>query len=143
MQRSLRNFVKFNSRKNPIGFHHELHYLNEERSWELLEKIAISRRKDCVTNANKPNIEKLGKEMIEYCGGLPLAITVLGGLLVSKQTQDENLDNKVLCLSYNDLPCHLKPCFLYLGHFPEDFEILTKELVQMWMRESFNTANFA
>ena len=44
---------------------------------------------DCVTNTNKPNIEKIGKEMIEYCGGLPLAITVLGGLLATKQTLDE------------------------------------------------------
>ena len=44
---------------------------------------------DCVTNPNKPNIEKIGKEMIEYCGGLPLAIIVLGGLLATKQTLDE------------------------------------------------------
>ena len=34
-------------------------------------------------------MEKLGKEMIEYCGGLPLAITVLGGHLATKQTRDE------------------------------------------------------
>ena len=45
--------------------------------------------------------------------------------------------NKVLCLSYNDLPCHLKPCFLYLGHFPEDFEIPIVELIQIWMGEGF------
>nr|XP_023899051.1 putative disease resistance protein At1g50180 [Quercus suber] len=132
----------------------ELQCLNMARSWELLEKIVISRRKDCVTNVNKPNIEKLGKEMIEYCGGLPLAITVLGGLLAAKQTQDEWEDvlqhiksyilkeddlrvNKVLGLSYNDLPCHLKPCFLYLGHFSEDFEIPTEELIQMWIGEGF------
>ena len=92
--------------------------------------------------------------MIEYCGGLPLAITVLGGLLATKQTLDEWEDvlqhiksyifkeddlrvNKVLSLSYNDLPCHLKPCFLYLGHFPEDFEIPIVELIQIWMGEGF------
>ena len=106
---------------------------------------------DCVT---KTYMEKFGKEMIGYCGGLPLAITVLGGLLAAKQTQEEWEDvlrhiksylhveqnlrvNKVLALSYNDLPCHLKPCFLYLGHFPEDFEIPTKELIRMWMGEGF------
>ena len=92
--------------------------------------------------------------MIEYCGGLPLAITVLGGLLASKQTQDEWEDvlkhiksyilkedglhvKRVLGLSYNELPFHLKPCFLYLGHFPEDFEISAEELIQMWMGEGF------
>ena len=102
----------------------------------------------------KTYMEKFGKEMIGYCGGLPLAITVLGGLLAAKQTQEEWEDvlrhiksylhveqnlrvNKVLALSYNDLPCHLKPCFLYLGHFPEDFEIPTKELIRIWMGEGF------
>ena len=99
-------------------------------------------------------MKKLGEEMIENCGGLPLAITVLGGLLATKQTREgwedvhkhvksylhgeQNLRvNKVLALSYNDLPSHLKPCFLYLGHFPEDFEIPTKELIRMWMGEGF------
>ena len=103
-------------------------------------------------------MKKLGEEMIEYCGGLPLAITVLGGLLATKQTQEEWEDvhkhiksylheeqnlrvNKVLALSYNDLPSHLKPCFLYLGHFPEDFEIPTKELIRMWMGEGFISQN--
>ena len=102
---------------------------------------------DCVT---KTYMEKFGKEMIGYCEGLPLAITVLGGLLAAKQTREEWEDvlrhiksylhveqnlrvNKVLALSYIDLACHLKPCFLYLGHFPKDFEILTKELIWMWM----------
>ena len=108
---------------------------------------------DCVTKT-KTNVEKFGKRMIGYCGGLPLAIIVLGGLLAAKQTQDEWGDvlgriesyhhvqqnlrvNKVLALSYYDLPCHLKPCFLYLGHFPEDFEIPTRKLIRMWMGEGF------
>ena len=51
--------------------------------------------------------------------------------------EDDLRVNKVLSLSYNDLPCHLKPCFLYLGHFLEDFEIPTEELIQIWMGEGF------
>jgi hypothetical protein len=37
----------------------------------------------------KTNMEWLGNEMLKYCGGLPLAITVLGGLLAAKHTQEE------------------------------------------------------
>ncbi|GMY05641.1 putative disease resistance protein At1g50180 [Fagus crenata] len=138
---------------DPRGFLHNLQILDDQKSWELLEKIAISWREDSII---KTNMEWLGNEMLKYCGGLPLAITVLGGLLAAKHTREEWEDvhrhvksylnvqeslqfnnDKVLALSYNELPCHLKPCFLYLGHFPEDFEISTKELVQMWMAEGF------
>ena len=100
---------------------------------------------------SKTRMEKLGKEIIGYCGGLPLAITILGGLLAAKQTQEdwenvfryvkshkENFGvNKVFALSYNDLPSHLNPCFLYLGHFLKGFEIQSKELIRMWMAEGF------
>lgn len=41
----------------------------------------------------------------------------------------------VLTLSYDDIPYHLKPCFLYLGHFPEDSKIPVKLLTQLWMAE--------
>ncbi|KAM3743326.1 hypothetical protein ACB098_07G136200 [Castanea mollissima] len=71
---------------DPRSFLCELQCLNEEKSRELLDKIAISWREDRVT---KTYMETFGKEMIGYCGGLPLAITVLGGLLVAKQTQEE------------------------------------------------------
>ena len=93
-------------------------------------------------------------EMVKCCRGLPLAITVLGGLLATRCTEGEwdevfrhvksylhEEDNSrltmVMGLSYDDLPFHLKPCFLYLAHFPEDFEISAKELIRMWMGEGF------
>ncbi|EOY19715.1 Uncharacterized protein TCM_045022 [Theobroma cacao] len=39
------------------------------------------------------------------------------------QQQDHHYGgvNGILALSYNELPFHLKPCFLYLGHYPEDW----------------------
>ena len=103
-------------------------------------------------------MEELGKEMVRYCGGLPLAIVVLGGLLATKHTFYEwervqrniksylrrGKDNyeqqgsgvsDVLALSYQDLPYYLKSCFLYLANFPEDYEIPTRPLVQMWVAE--------
>lgn len=101
-------------------------------------------------------MEKLGKEMARHCGGLPLAVIVLGGLLITKQklrewekvhqsiksyirSGDRDHHGRVLELlafSYNELPYHLKPCFLYLGKFSEDSEIEADRLYQMWIGES-------
>jgi hypothetical protein len=103
-------------------------------------------------------MEKLGREMVARCAGLPLAINVLGGLLATKETLSEwdmvhrNIKSylrrgpaqgqpstvqDVLALSYHELPYQLKPCFLYLSHFPEDFDIPKKKLVRLWVAEGF------
>ena len=97
--------------------------------------------------------------MVARCKGLPLAIVVLGGLLAPKKTLEEwesvhvnvkaSLESKndvgisvtdILELSYTDLPYHLKPCFLHLGNFPEDYEIPTKKLYRMWIAEGIIAA---
>lgn len=100
--------------------------------------------------------EKLGREMVGRCAGLPLAIIVLGGLLATKPTLVEwdtvrqNINSnlrrargreqllrvpEVLALSYYELPYQLKPCFLHLAHFPENIEIPTKKLIRIWVAE--------
>ncbi|KAI3948118.1 hypothetical protein MKX01_014717 [Papaver californicum] len=107
------------------------------------------------TNCYPAGLEKLGKEMACKCGGLPLSICVLGGLLATKKTEIKEWEfvhrdviahirkgenegvSGILALSYNDLPFHLKPCFLYLGIFPEDYAIPRKKLIQMWVAEGF------
>ncbi|KAG5530393.1 hypothetical protein RHGRI_025366 [Rhododendron griersonianum] len=87
------------------------------------------------------------------CRGLPLAIVVLGGLLRRKdpdqwpklaehmwrhvRDHDERRVQHILALSFNDLPHRLKSCFLYLGLFPEDFEIEAEKLCRLWEAEGF------
>ncbi|XP_027071824.1 probable disease resistance protein At1g58390 [Coffea arabica] len=94
--------------------------------------------------------------MVKACGGLPLAVIVLGGTLATKQNlkEWESVNNnvraylgrgksimeegnlhKILALSYNDLPYKLKPCFLYLSRYEEDYDIDTEELDKLWMAE--------
>ncbi|TVU00232.1 hypothetical protein EJB05_54341, partial [Eragrostis curvula] len=90
--------------------------------------------------------------IVKKCGCLPLAILTIGGILASKDiTEWENFYKelpselesnrnlqalkKMVTLSYNHLPSHLKPCFLYLSIFPEDFEIQRRRLVDRWISE--------
>ncbi|XP_031256137.1 putative disease resistance RPP13-like protein 3 [Pistacia vera] len=125
---------------------HELRFLNQEESWQLFREKAF-------WNLNiDEGLEKLGRETVEKCGGLPLAIVVLGGLLSTKKPQEWNLvcDNiwrhlsndsiqitQLLALSFNDLPYQLKLCFLYISNFPEDFEIKTEKLIRLWVAEGY------
>ncbi|KAM1160708.1 hypothetical protein ACFX19_034282 [Malus domestica] len=134
---------------------HEPRNLTEEEGWELLQKKAFPRNGDPDFIRSKDK-EQLGREMVKKCAGLPLAIVVLGGLLATKETVHEwdivlrdilsylkrakgheqhSTVPEVLALSYHDLPFILKPCFLYLSHFPEDFEIPRRKLVQLWIAE--------
>ncbi|XP_049395724.1 putative late blight resistance protein homolog R1B-23 [Solanum stenotomum] len=43
----------------------------------------------------------------------------------------------VLGLSYHHLPNHLKPCFLSIGGFPEDYQVETWRLIRLWIAEGF------
>ncbi|KAF3434072.1 hypothetical protein FNV43_RR25175 [Rhamnella rubrinervis] len=137
-------------------------FLNDDESWELLRRKAFP--KDIVGHGEKdcsPEFENLGREMVKKCGGLPLAVVVLGGLLKTKNSLDEwkvvhrNVNahlkkpqsrqqyggvHDILALSYYDLPYTLKPCFLYLGNFPEDWEIPKRKLIRLWIAEGFIAA---
>ncbi|CAM8938007.1 unnamed protein product [Rhodiola kirilowii] len=130
---------------------HELRYLQEDESWDLFCKKAFPDDNGMIC---PPNLERLVREMVTKCSGLPLAIITLGGLLSTKSQvlgewemvrdnlwtelkKDSVHINAVLLLSYKDLPQNLKPCFLYVGMFPEDFEISISKLILMWVAEGF------
>ncbi|KAH6781531.1 hypothetical protein C2S51_006824 [Perilla frutescens var. frutescens] len=128
--------------------------LNENESWELFCKKAFQHQ-DCPTE-----LEEVGKEIVKLCKGLPLSIVVIGGRLFksprtvgyweyvaneiksipnSKEKQ-ESLD--VLFSSYNHLPTHLKPCFLYTGVFKRgSSEIHTSKIIKLWIAEGFLKSN--
>ncbi|OMO79392.1 NB-ARC domain-containing protein [Corchorus capsularis] len=97
-------------------------------------------------------MEELGRNMVKRCAGLPLAIVVLGGILATKQSIREwemvhaNVESylsrgagrgvaDVLAFSYDNLPPHLRLCFLCLSNFPEDYVIPADKLIHFWVGE--------
>ncbi|XP_060967329.1 putative disease resistance RPP13-like protein 1 [Cannabis sativa] len=130
---------------------HQLHTLLDEDCWQLFVKHAF-RNKDELLNYN--DLEVLGRQIVDKCKGLPLAVISLGGLLRSERNAEkwedilksdtwEELYKKegsilpALWLSYRHLPARLKQCFAYCSIFPKDYEFQRKELILLWMAQGF------
>ena len=100
---------------------------------------------------NRESLEKIGKEIVKKCNGLPLAAQSLGGMLKRKHAiRDWNnvLESDIwelpetqckiipaLRISYNYLPPQLKRCFVYCSLFPKDYEFQKDKLILLWMAE--------
>ncbi|XP_010414646.1 PREDICTED: probable disease resistance protein At1g59620 isoform X2 [Camelina sativa] len=104
-------------------------------------------------------MEEMGKMMIKHCGGLPLAVKVLGGLLAAHYMLSEwkriyeNIKSHIvggyedidgsnissvyhlLSMIFEELPLYLKQFFLYFAHFPEDYPIRVWDLAYFWTVE--------
>lgn len=134
---------------NPNKDPHRMRLLNLEESWKLLQMKALG-SKDC-----PPELEEFGYHIAKECEGLPLTIEIIGGILLERGTNTywwkkvaESINTflyldplkrmeKFISLSFKDLPYHLKPCFLYFGMFPQDFQIPVSQLICLWIAEGF------
>ncbi|CAJ2638715.1 unnamed protein product [Trifolium pratense] len=133
----------------PVVHFHNLNRLPHDKALELFCKKAF--RGQCPTE-----LEDVSDEIVEKCGGLPLAIVTIGGLLSTKdknivewrkmsQNLSMELDGNthftkitmILSRSYDDLPWHLKLCMLYFGIYPEHHTINCKRLIGQWIAEGF------
>ncbi|KAG9155288.1 hypothetical protein Leryth_021324 [Lithospermum erythrorhizon] len=138
---------------NPTNGTHDLKFLTTKESLELLEKKVFGTEK-----CSSDELQTLGLQIAAKCEGLPLAIVVIAGILLNNRASNdwwkqvaENVSSfvitdqerftDVLALSYNHLPYHLKSCFLYLGVFPEDYEIPVWRLIHLWIAEGFIEEN--
>lgn len=126
--------------------------LSRSDSWLLFRKIAFA-----ASGGECPELENIGKEIVVKCKGLPLAIKVVGGMMLCKPPRyfewkrisdhfrnelAENDDSEsglraTLQLSYDELPSYLKSCFLCFSIFPEDCVIGKDQLVRWWIGEGF------
>ncbi|XBI07520.1 hypothetical protein VPH35_135414 [Triticum aestivum] len=127
---------------------HELAFLSEEDSWELLSNKAFSSGVE-----EQAEFVIIGRRIVNKCGGLPLALKTMGGLLSSKQQVEEwkaieesnigdNVGGKhkvmpILKLSYKHLSSEMKQCFAFCALFPKDYEMEKDMLIQLWMANGF------
>ncbi|KAM3696078.1 hypothetical protein ACJW31_06G011000 [Castanea mollissima] len=132
-------------------FVYKLPSLPFENSLELFCKKAFQREGGKCPH----DFAKFSHDIVERCGGLPLAIVAIGGLFSTKTEVSEwrkafdSLSSKfeinsnlrslrrILSFSYHDLPYNLKACFLYFGMFPEDCAINCARLTRLWIAEGF------
>jgi hypothetical protein len=123
--------------------------LSESNSWDLFKKMAF---KDGEEPKNTKLVE-IGREILQKCAQVPLAIRSIGSLLYFKNseadwlyfknnelhkiTQQDNGIFPILKLSYDYLPSQLKQCFAFCSLFPKDFEIEVEVLIQLWIAHGF------
>ncbi|XP_057801921.1 putative disease resistance protein At1g50180 [Salvia miltiorrhiza] len=124
---------------------HKMSLLDSKKSWELLLKKAFI---GSTIGKCPDEFESVGTQILQKCKGLPLAISMVGGLLRQTPTKNgweqvliqlnsylgrtESGVSTILELSYQNLSPQLKSCFLCLAFFKKDFTIRTKRLVKLW-----------
>ncbi|KAM0891680.1 hypothetical protein ACQ4PT_026248 [Festuca glaucescens] len=118
-------------------------------------KLLLRKTRKCEEDIkNDKDMREIVTKIVKKSGRLPLAILTIGGMLATRvisewksiydQIPSELESNRSLeamrrmvTLSYNHLPSHLKSCFLYLSIFPDDYEIIRRRLVERWIAEGF------
>ncbi|PKI72176.1 hypothetical protein CRG98_007445 [Punica granatum] len=150
-----RNEVVAKKMRVPDWRIHRPKFLNDYESWLLFRKIAFAATGgECIY----PHLEEIGKEIVDKCKGLPLAIKAIGGMMLCREPnhrewkmiaehfRDELAGdysdslkalNASLQLSYDELPGHLKSSFLCLSLYPEDCVINKEQLMYWWIGEGF------
>ncbi|XP_023522551.1 disease resistance protein RGA2-like, partial [Cucurbita pepo subsp. pepo] len=129
---------------------HKVQKLDEEQSMALLKQTFGIKKFEIMTE-----FQSELEELVSKCGGVPLAIKSLAGLLSSEASYGVELLNlqaliekwkqeevkgggyvfHALKLSYYLLPSYLKPCFLCFSLLPKDYVFFSFELIQLWMAQ--------
>ncbi|KAH9689190.1 hypothetical protein KPL70_015415 [Citrus sinensis] len=123
--------------------------LSEMECWSVFQSLAISGK----TIGKRENLEKIGREIVKKCKGLPLAAKTIASLLLSKNTEKEwqnILESEIweleaiekgllapLLLSYKELPSKVKRCFSYCAVLPKDYKIWKHKLIELWMAQGY------
>ncbi|XP_078153033.1 putative disease resistance protein RGA1 [Carex rostrata] len=124
-------------------------HLSEYSCWQLFEHYAFSG-----TSCTMPkHFVDMGREITKKCGGLPLVVKSIASLL--RHETDEEVWREILesglweikeskeeifpalQISYDHLPAHLKPCFLFCSTYPKDYVLRRMDLIWSWIAHGY------
>lgn len=133
----------------------ELTRLSPENTYEVFRRRVFGRG-DCPGRYKS----RYYQDVFRITRGLPLSIVILAGVLRSKELPVEwdevmaqlapareqqhkggaganNNGRRIMSLGFDDLPYHLKSCFLYLAAMRESTPVDAARLVRLWVAEGF------
>ncbi|VAI00437.1 unnamed protein product [Triticum turgidum subsp. durum] len=134
----------------------EMKPLDDDHSRRLFFGRLFGCESDC-----PEELKQVSSQIVEICGGLPLATISIASLLANLPSVSVDLlthihdslvsclssnstserTSQVLNLSYHSLPHYLKTCLLQLGMYPEGSIIFKHDLVRQWVAEGFLAAS--
>uniref|UniRef100_A0ACD5YNG1 Uncharacterized protein n=1 Tax=Avena sativa TaxID=4498 RepID=A0ACD5YNG1_AVESA len=120
---------------------YNLRALSMDDSWKLFLQSSGRDKEDLDSE-----FIDIGKDIVRKCGGVPLAVKALGGIVGSKKEINSwravkkselwNVDDRVftsLWLSYFHLPAYLQQCFLLCSIVPKGYLIDKDHLIAQWI----------
>jgi len=131
----------------------ELTRLSPENTYEVFRRRVFGRG-DCPGRYKS----RYYQDVFRITRGLPLSIVILAGVLRSKELPAEwdevmaqlaparelqhkggssSSSRRIMSLAFDDLPHHLKSCFLYLAAMRESTPVDAQRLVRLWVAEGF------
>ncbi|KAJ1407093.1 hypothetical protein SESBI_24622 [Sesbania bispinosa] len=133
--------------------HIHIRLLTMEESWALFVKVAGFEKK-----VLEPKVEKFARKVVGRCGGLPHEILSLGCVMPAKDITQENNRSWVLSrINHGRHREHWQQAWEknreelmrgtlieylnYFTHFPVDFEIPARRLVNLWVAEGLVQQN--
>ena len=134
--------AKFTSTIEP----HVLKGLSVDDSWDLFRRKAFPQGQE-----SGHVDERIRKEIVGRCGGVPLVVKAIARLMSLKERaqwlsfildelpdsiRDDNI-MQTLKLSYDALPSFMKHCFAYCSLFPKGHKIDVKYLIRLWIAQGF------
>ncbi|PHT44568.1 hypothetical protein CQW23_13726 [Capsicum baccatum] len=115
-------------------------------------KLGVITERAFGEQSNPDELLDVGKEIVQNWKGILLVVDLIAEVIARREKTKSvwlevrnNLNSfilnsevdviKVIELSYDHLPHHVKPCFLYLASYPKESKVVRDELKMYWRAE--------